>query len=392
MQKILILITKSNWGGAQRYVYDLATSLPKDNYDVEVMAGSSGILIDKLKSVHITANGNLTIGRDVSLTEDIKAFFNLISILRSKKPDILHVNSSKIGGLGALAGRLTGVPKIVFTVHGWAFNENRNYLSKILIKLSYWITLMLSHSVIAVSESVRQQAGNWPFVFKKISVVYNGIRPEAIFSKTNARSELAKIFPQLKEIFQGTEYKKLLLIGTVAELHHIKGHEYALRAVRELIESNKTKNPEMQIVYLIAGDGEDYEKLQKTIDDLDIQKNVVLLGHVTDASHYLKAFDIFLLASLSEGLAYVLLEAGLAGLPVVATTVGGIPEVIDDMESGVLIQPRKPKEIQHALEFYLTHKKTQKEYGLKLQKNIMDRFSIEKMVNETIKIYESRGQ
>ena len=392
MQKILILITKSNWGGAQRYVYDLATSLPKDSYEIEVMAGGNGVLIEKLSLAGIKADGNLPIGRDLKLSGDIKAFFRLISILREKKPNILHVNSSKIGGLGALAGRLTGVTKIVFTVHGWAFNEDRSFFSKLLIKASYWVTLLLSHTVITVSEAAKAQIINWPLVSKKMTVVHNGIRPEAIFSKVNARTELIKLNSNLSEALKKSDPKKTILIGTIAELHPIKGYDYALRGIHNLISNNKEKKIPQTIVYVIIGSGEEKARIEKTILDLGLQDNVFLLGHVENASHYLKAFDIFLLASLSEGLAYVLLEAGLASLPVLATAVGGIPEVIDDMKSGILIQSRKPKEIQHALEFYMTHKKTQKEYSTMLHKKILDDFSIEKMIRETIKIYSSKNQ
>ena len=179
--KVLILITKSNWGGAQRYVYDLATNLPKNAFDIEVMAGGGGILIEKLLIAGIKANGELPVGRDVNIFKDIKAFFRLISILREKRPDILHINSSKIGGLGALAGRITRIPKIIFTTHGWAFNENRSLFSKILTKCLHWITIILSHKTISVSEALKNQMENWPFIIDKITVIHNGIKNEAIY-------------------------------------------------------------------------------------------------------------------------------------------------------------------------------------------------------------------
>src|SRR5690242_919646 len=125
--KVLILITKSNWGGAQRYVYDLATNLPKDKYEVEVMAGGNGALIDKLKAAGVSADGSLTIKRDPNIKEDFSVLFKIRKIIKVKKPDIIHINSSKMGFIGALAGRITGVKKIIFTAHGWAFNEDRNF-------------------------------------------------------------------------------------------------------------------------------------------------------------------------------------------------------------------------------------------------------------------------
>ncbi len=377
--KVLILITKSNWGGAQRYVYDLAVNLPKDAYEVEVMAGGNGILIEKLVAAGIKADGSLAIGRDVNIWQDMKAFFSLWSMLWEKKPDVLHINSSKIGLLGALAGRCAGIKKIIFTAHGWAFNEDRDVFSKALIKFLHWVTIILSHTTISVSEALLLQMKNWPFISNKVHVVHNGIRTEAIFSKANARSEL------IKEKLP----KDSLLIGSVGELHHIKGYSHALRGLQGFITNLKTTHPNKKVIYAIIGEGEYRENLEKDIASLNLKDSVVLLGRVPAAFHYFKAFDIFLMPSISEGLPYVLLEAGLASLPVIATAVGGIPEIIDDMDSGILIQSAKPKEIQHALEFYMSHKKTQKAYGLALQKKIIERFSLENMVNETSKLYSS---
>jgi glycosyltransferase involved in cell wall biosynthesis len=378
--KVLILITKSNGGGAQRYVYDLATNLPKSDFEVEVMAGGGGVMIDKLTEAGIKSSGDLPIGRDINIFDDIKAFFKLVSILKQKKPDVLHVNSSKIGGLGALAGRLVGIKNIIFTAHGWAFNENRTFISKFIIKTLHWLTIFLSHRTISVSEALTSQMENWPFVKDKVSVVHNGIKNEAIFSKINARFELAKINPIFDNFTKNNQIKDLVFIGSVGELHHIKGYEYAIAGIKKL---NK------KFVYLIIGDGEHRTNIENKIKELGLENSVLLLGRVPNASHYLKAFDIFLMTSLSEGLPYVLLEAGIAQLPIVATAVGGIPEVIDDMESGILIQSKKEKEILHAIEYYLNHKKTLKEFGTAIQTKIIRDFSIDKMISETIEVYKN---
>lgn len=386
-KKVLILITKSNWGGAQRYVFDVASNLPKDEFDVEVMAGSDGILIQKLNDLGISANGNLSIGRDVSISKDIKAFFELISILKKNKPDILHLNSSKIGGLGTLAGRIAKVPRIVFTSHGWAFNENRSFISKLIIKFLHWFTVYLSHETIAVSNNLKEQMSLWPKISNKISVIHNAIRVEPIFSKVNAENELKKASPILRDRMNSLDPKKTIVIGTVGELHHIKGYNYAIQAIDELIKSDKIKKSGLNILFTIIGTGEEKEKLEKMIADLNLKDNVILLGYVKDAYQYFKSFDIFLLSSLSESFGYVLLEAGLASLPVVATAVGGIPEIIDDMQTGVLIQAKKPNEIKHALDFYLSHKTVRKEHGVALQQKVIREFSIEKMISQTISTY-----
>jgi glycosyltransferase involved in cell wall biosynthesis len=389
-KKVLILITKSNWGGAQRYVFDIAVNLPREQFDVEIMAGSKGILIDKLNTLGIKASGNLSIGRDVSIVKDIKAFFELISILRKSKPDILHLNSSKIGGLGAVAGRIAKVPRIVFTSHGWAFNENRSFFSKIIIKFLHWVTIYMSHETIAVSVNLMDQMSGWPKISEKISVIHNAIKVEPIFSKVNAESELKKASTILKDRLNTLDPKKTVVIGTVGELHHIKGYEYSIKATAELIQTDKIKNSGINILYVIIGTGEEKNKIDKLIKDLKVENNVILLGYVQDAFQYFKSFDIFLLSSLSESFGYVLLEAGVASLPVIATAVGGIPEIIDDMQNGVLIQAKKSTEIKHALEFYLSHKTVRKEHGVALQKKILSEFSIEKMIEKTINVYTKK--
>ncbi len=381
--KVLILITKSNSGGAQRYVYDLATNLPKNECSVEVMAGGNGPLIDKLWEAGISANGDLPINRDINILEDIKVFFKLISIIKKKKPDILHVNSSKIGGLGALAGRICKVPKIIFTAHGWAFNENRGILSKIAIKLLHWITIIFSHTTIAVSDALQLQMINWPYISEKVTVVHNGINSEIGFSKINARTELAKMNTDLSNILKSKNSKNITIIGSVGELHHIKGYDYSIRAIHQLIQKNKN------IVYLIFGNGEEKENLEKLIKDLKLESNVILMGFIPQAIQYFKAFDIFLLPSLSEGFPYIALEAGITGLPIVASAVGGIPEIIDDMKSGILIQARKSREICHAIEFYITHKKAEKEHSMNIKEKIISEFSIKNMIENTLKVYKN---
>ncbi len=388
-KKVLILITKSNWGGAQRYVYDVATHLPKDAYEVEVMAGGNGPLITRLVEAGITADGSLPLGRDVNIFQDIGAFFTLWSLLRKKKPDVLHVNSSKIGGLGALAGRLAGVPRIIFTAHGWAFKANRLFASKMFIRLSYWVILLLNHQVMAISENMAQEVRNWPFISGKIIVVYNGLEKISQFSQSNAQHALKELFPQLKAAFREVSDKNIFWIGTIAELHHIKGFDYAIRAVRECITRAKTAHPQKKIIYTILGEGEERARLEKLIRELGLENEVFLLGHVTDAAQYIQAFDVFMLASLFEGLGFVLLEAGLAHTAVVATAVGGIPEIVEDMHSGILVQPRKAEELAHALSFMMDHPEERKQYGNALKERVSTKFSLEKMIREIEEIYES---
>jgi glycosyltransferase involved in cell wall biosynthesis len=387
--KVLYVITKSNWGGAQRYVYDLATALPKDIYDVEVILGGNGLLSKRLLEAGIPVISLPNLARDISLKDDWRSFVDLVKLFRAKRPDVIHLNSSKIGGLGALAGRLTRIPKIVYTAHGWAFNENRSFVSKIILKVIYWVTMLLSHQTIAVSEYMRRSTISWPFVYKKITVIYNGLRSEALMSKANARHELSKMHPGLTKALAESPASRTFWIGTIAELHHIKGYDIALRGIKQIISHSRAASAGKKIIYTIIGGGEEHDRLAALIEDLGLSKNVFLLGYVEGASQYLKAFDLFTLTSRSEGLAYVLIEAGMASVPVVATAVGGLPEIIDDMKTGVLIQPNKSEEVGYAIDFMATHDKVRKEYGVALHNKVLATFSLDETLSRTMALYRA---
>src|SRR6185437_2692500 len=112
-KKVLYVITKGNFGGAQRYVFDLATHLPKEKFEAVVVCGVGGSLIEKLRDAHIRTITISSLERNASIFSDIAAFFALWKIIRQEKPDILHLNSSKAGGLGVVAGRLSGIKRIL---------------------------------------------------------------------------------------------------------------------------------------------------------------------------------------------------------------------------------------------------------------------------------------
>ncbi len=331
-KKVLYVITKSNFGGAQRYVFDLATSL-KNDCDVVVAFGGQGALAQKLADAGVRTISIPSLVRDVNPLLDIKTFFDLIQLFKKERPDVVHLNSSKIGALGAVAARIARVPRIVFTGHAWAFNEDRNWFSKYIILKIHWITVMCSHVTIAVSEQVKKDIGVLPFVKNRIQVLHNGIAPIDFKSREESQKTL-----KIQDGF---------VIGTISELHKNKGLDYALQAFALF---NK-KHPETHFV--IIGEGEERAYIEKLIKNLNLESSVTLTGFVKDAAQYLKAFDIFTLTSRTEAFPYVILEAVSAGLPIVASDVGGIPEVVTS-EFGILTKPGDIQAITAALETVLT--------------------------------------
>jgi glycosyltransferase involved in cell wall biosynthesis len=160
--RILHIITKSNWGGAQRHVFDIATAMKAKGHDVWVVLGGEGLLKVKLENAGIYTFSITTLGRDMAFKKDFHSFRTIWSVIKDKRPDIIHLHSPKASGLGSLAGRLLRVKKIITTVHGWSFNESRPVIERALIIFASWITMILSHTTILLSNREYTQAKYFP--------------------------------------------------------------------------------------------------------------------------------------------------------------------------------------------------------------------------------------
>ena len=130
---VLHMITRASWGGAQRNVYDIATDTKE--YIQAVATESDGTLVDELRKQGVTVYPLSHVRREILPHHDLWTLFDVIRLLRSVRPDIVHLHSSKMGFIGSLACRVVGVKKIIFTMHGWPYNENRNKLTVFIFKV-----------------------------------------------------------------------------------------------------------------------------------------------------------------------------------------------------------------------------------------------------------------
>lgn len=376
-KKVLLVVTKSNFGGAQRYVYDLATSLPQEQYAVSVAFGGTGLPGAGAGDLHVLLSkaGIRTLfiknfARDIFFLKDLFALFELVAIFKKEKPDIVHLNSSKAGGLGALAARLSGIHTIVYTAHGWPHREPRSVVAKSLIYLFSWFTVLLSTHTITVSGTDLKDT---PSLFKKRSLVrvHNGIDLKTpLLEKETARKKLQeKTTPSIPNS---------AWVVTIAELTRNKNLESLIQALVNVKDA----------VLISIGRGELETTLKELTKKLGIEDRVFFLGFVPNADHYLKAADVFVLPSFKEGLPYTLLEAGHAQLPVVASNTGGIPEIIEHEKNGLLIDPKNIQEIEMALNTLISSPEKRALFGEALQEKVATHFSKERMVQETIKVYE----
>ncbi|TSC67169.1 MAG: group 1 glycosyl transferase [Parcubacteria group bacterium Gr01-1014_73] len=129
------------------------------------------------------------------------------------------------------------------------------------------------------------------------------------------------------------------------------------------------------------------KNLEQLIAKLGLQEKVFLAGQIDNAASLLKAFDVFLLPSVKEGMPYTILEAGAAGRPVIASNVGGVPEIISDMESGILVQTGRPAEIRKAMEFLINNPERRAAFGTALQKTVISKFGFSKMLTQIETLY-----
>ena len=371
-KKVLFVITKSVWGGAQKYVFDMAANLPKNQFEPVIAGGGKGIMAEKIISADLPYLEIKSFQRDINFWKEIFSFFEILKILFKTKPDIVHVSSSKAGGTAGLAifvysttkkmtkpFRMTpphvregekasplsgnylavkpprGGLTAIFTVHGWAFLESRPRWQISLIKLASKITCLFYDKVICVSRNDYNEAiKNKIAPARKLTVIHIGINPTDY------------------DFLERTE--KEFAVGAIGEATKNKGHKY-------LIEASKNFP--------------------------NIKLNII--SNIPNASKYLKNFDIFVLPSLKEGLPYVILEAGLAGLPVIASNVGGIPEIIENGKEGLLVPPANPEELAKAIKKLIDDKTLRENLAKNLHEKIQKEFSLEKMLEQTISLYKN---
>lgn len=342
-KKILYVVTKSIWGGAQRYVHDLATHLPPDRYEPVVAAGGDGLLHERLRSCGIRTIPTPFLQRSVNPFREAASLFYLLKIFLKEKPDVIHLNSPKAGLLGALAASLfkpttlNFKPRVVYTVHGWPFHEDRIWIARLLIFIGCWFSALLHDHIILINKKDFETASHF-LPHDKLTFVPNGIEPPDFLPRDEARAAL--------ESFSGRNFRQnIFLIGTIAELTKNKGLMHLIKAIDQV--KLQISNDKFQTI--IIGNGIDRAKLEKEIRDRDLENMVLLPGFIPDVARYLKAFDLFVLPSVKEGLPYAMLEAVSAGVPIIATRVGGLPDIISDSTKGVLVPPKNASRLAETI-------------------------------------------
>lgn len=360
--KILYLITQADRGGAQTYTLALAK-----HFKGAIASGiEAQTLFEEAKKLGITTYPLKHLKRNINPWHDVLAIWEIRQLLKNYTPDILHLNSSKAGILGSFAG-IGLKTKTVFTAHGFVFNEPMSLIKKIFYIVAEKIASQFRDYIICVSNADKHSALRYQLISPhKISTVYNGIEPINFVSKPEALSFLK--LPTNK-----------LIIGTIAGFYKTKGLDTLIEAIALLPNEIKSK-----IQNVLIGNGPEFQNLKLKIENLKLESIILTLGSIDNASRYLKAFDIFILPSRKEGFPYTLLEAMQAGLPIITTKVGGIPEAIG--KAGILVEANQPQALIEAINNLISNPNEQ-EILANLARQRAQLFSATQMLLETQNIY-----
>ncbi|MGI5880027.1 MAG: glycosyltransferase family 4 protein [Syntrophomonadaceae bacterium] len=359
---ILFIITQGIRGGAQNHVRDVARHLYSAGYDVQVAVGVEGPLIDELESSGIVVHHIPALVREISPVKDFKAYLELTGLVKRIQPDLITTHSSKAGILGRLVCRRQNIPN-VFTAHGWAFTEG-------ISELKRWVYTFVERSaakwtdrIICVSEYDRKLALDYSVAAEaKLIAVHNGI-------------------PLLEDVDLARPDKgDVVNIIMVARFSEQKDHGLLLEAVPNI---NSRQRFRVQLV----GDGEKFDEMMTRAQQMGLE-NVEFLGNRSDVASLLSQAHIFVLTSNWEGFPLTILEAMQAGLPVVASDVGGVREAVTEGTTGYLIPRGDVQTLTSRLQYLINEPGIRAQMGINARRIFEENFTLDKMMHETIAVYE----
>ncbi len=356
--KIIHIIPRLNSGGVEVGVINFCLRMVKLGHNIVVIS-NGGELVKQLEangikhySLPVHSKNPLTMLRMIPAVK---------KILRQEKADILNAESRVPAIIGYYAARGAGVAFIT-TCHAY-YSKKPLSFSKVM----GWGKL-----VIAVSQVVaKHMMDNFKVPFRRIRLVYRGVDVEKF---------------KYREIDESVKHE--YTIGIIGRLSPIKGHKYFIRAVSKAVKYVP------RIKVLIVGDAppekERYkQELESLVNRLGLSRYVEFLGARSDIPDILARLDLLVMASIvPEGFGMVIIEAFASGVPVVATGVGGVMEIMRDGENGLIVPPEDPQPMGEAIVRLLKDRKFAKEVAQRARKDVEERFNLDRLVTETLRVYE----
>ncbi len=375
--KVAHIITRFDKGGSAENTFLTIKGMDRSRYEITLISGKeddpSQDRSAQMREMGVEHIPIRELSRNISLIRDWKAMLKIRRILKNRNFNIVHTHTSKAGFLGRIAARAVKTPLIIHTPHGHVlfgyFGKIKTLVFKILEK---WIN-QITDNIIALTEREKED-----YVFSKlankdkITVIHSGIELKKYKNLSIEEKQSLKKTLNIPE--------ETLIVGTAGRLVPVKGPEILMRAAEKVL----MKHPD--VYFLFAGDGDQRRALGLLANGLGIKKNIVFLGWRADLVEILSLYDIFVLPSLNEGMGRVLVEAMALGKPIVASDIGGIPDLIFHGKNGFLVPPQKSSELAQYIQFLLEDENLRTSMGQK-GKILSRNFSIEKMVQNIESLY-----
>jgi glycosyltransferase involved in cell wall biosynthesis len=383
--KVIHVITRFDKGGSSENTFLTVQGLDKEKYEVILIRGlaeESCMGTEEAAAVERNlaeaAKGGVRVitipelVRSIQPLNDLKALFTLIRIFRNEKPRIVHTHTSKAGILGRWAAFFAKIGIIVHTPHGhvfWGYFDKWKTTCYIFLEK---LTSNITDMIITLTEQEKKDHLRFKIASdEKFTVIHSGVDLTA-FSDAGINA------PAMRENLGIPP--EAFVVGTAGRLTPIKGQRYLLEAAA-MISSRKT-----DVFFVFLGDGELAHELGKMASSLEI-KNVMFLGWRQDVPEVMSTFDIFVLPSLNEGMGKVLVEAMALGKPIVASDVGGIPDLVINNYNGLLVPPADVEGLVKSINYLLDDSIKRKEMGDR-GKVVAADYSAEKMIEKIDRLYD----
>ena len=357
--RILYLITRSDLGGAQVHLLDLLGRLPATVRPV-VGVGQDGYFADAIRNLGMPCRVVPQLVQPIAPSSDVRALFALVNLVREVKPDLVHAHTSKAGILGRLAARIAGVPSI-FTAHTWCFMEGTSWKWKVAGVPAERLAARCCSAIINVSEANRNLALRYRISKAQHQlVIHNGIAD----TPHRAKPDLCAV----------------PTVVMVARFCAQKDHRLLLRALSEV------RTP-ARVVFV--GDGPTRPAIEEEAVSLGLRDRVEFLGERQDVAEILAAAHVFALATNWEGFPLSILEAMRAGLPVIASDVGGVAEGVVEGTTGFLVPRGDAAAFRDRLDRLLHRPSIRQQMGTAGRRRYEAKFTLDAMTRHTLAVYHS---
>jgi len=380
--RILYIVTRLDRGGSSAAILQSSMRFNSQRFEISIMFGVSKEADEELvaeakeKGIRFIFNPHLI--RNISVLEDIPAFISIFLLIKSQKFDIIHTHTSKAGILGRIAARLAKnrnyQPIVIHTPHGHIFyGYYGSVLSKFFLMLETWAGGFTDRIITLTERGIDEHL---QFGVGKNRSKFTAI-PDGV---DTGKIKNLKIDPAQKRKELGFQ-QNAVLIGSAGRLEPIKGYKYFIEA------SVIIKKVFPECIFVLIGDGALRSELEEQIRKSGLENNFRILGWRNDVEEIISILDIFVLSSINEGMGRVIVEAMALGKPVIATSVGGIPSVVVDKETGLLVPQGNAGKMAEAIIYLLNNPEKYRQMGEK-GKERAGLFSMGTMAEKTMRLYE----